>query len=369
MSCQNGHAPTDDGERTPLLSSLRRRMTEVRREGESGRSGFQPGPFLRILWRSSCTASMAVNVLWPVVPVAFLLHFLPVRPLWTFAVCYVAVIPAANMLGFAGHEFSHKIRGKVGGIIIETVVGGVVEVILFMVLIARHKVQGGPGDGDGGGRGRHGKEANAEEGNLVPIIQAAILGSILTNLLLCLGLCFFFGGIRRMDRSMTFHADVSQVGTGLLLVAAFGLLIPSAYYSALKTEALPSFILASIPHDPFTEETLQDNVLNISRATSIALIAAFGLYVGYCASSQHSIFDEVIEVDEDAAHMKFTMIETVVALGISLACVTILLILLMERVEDVVGAGVPDQFLGLILLPLVEKSAEHLTAIGEAWGK
>jgi len=28
---------------------------------------------------------------------------------------------------------------------------------------------------------------------------------------------------------------------------------------------------------------------------------------------------------------------------------------------------VPDQFLGLILLPLVEKAAEHLTAVDEAW--
>lgn len=30
-------------------------------------------------------------------------------------------------------------------------------------------------------------------------------------------------------------------------------------------------------------------------------------------------------------------------------------------------AGVPDQFLGLILLPFVEKAAEHLTSIDEAW--
>lgn len=40
---------------------------------------------------------------------------------------------------------------------------------------------------------------------------------------------------------------------------------------------------------------------------------------------------------------------------------------LVVRIEDVVEAGVPDQFLGLILLPLVEKAAEHLTAIDEAW--
>jgi Ca2+/H+ antiporter len=40
---------------------------------------------------------------------------------------------------------------------------------------------------------------------------------------------------------------------------------------------------------------------------------------------------------------------------------------MVERIEDVVERGVPDQFLGLILLPLVEKAAEHLTAIDEAW--
>ena len=40
---------------------------------------------------------------------------------------------------------------------------------------------------------------------------------------------------------------------------------------------------------------------------------------------------------------------------------------LVEQIEEVVENGVPDQFLGLILLPLVEKAAEHLTAIDEAW--
>lgn len=46
---------------------------------------------------------------------------------------------------------------------------------------------------------------------------------------------------------------------------------------------------------------------------------------------------------------------------------TWLLIILVEQIEDVVEFGIPDQFLGLILLPLVEKSAEHLTAVDEAW--
>ena len=109
--------------------------------------------------------------------------------------------------------------------------------------------------------------------------------------------------------------------------------------------------------------------------TSIVLILAFVLYLIYCCTSAHSAFDEVIEQDEhgdldhdeDMKKPKLTMTETLLAIAISIALVIVLLIILVEHIEDVVESGVPDQFLGLILLPLVEKAAEHLTAIDEAW--
>lgn len=90
---------------------------------------------------------------------------------------YIAMVPTANLLGFAGQEFARKMP-KVAGILIETTFGSIVEIILFIVLLAKHNDE----------------EGNGDEANLIPIIQAAILGSILTNLLLCLGLCFFAGG-------------------------------------------------------------------------------------------------------------------------------------------------------------------------------
>jgi hypothetical protein len=79
--------------------------------------------------------------------------------------------------------------------------------------------------------------------------------------------------------------------------------------------------------------------------------------------------DEHADLDrhDDLAKPKFTFTECVVALVLSLALVTLLAVFLVERIEDVVESGVPDQFLGLIMLPLVEKAAEHLTAIDEAW--
>jgi calcium/proton exchanger cax len=79
--------------------------------------------------------------------------------------------------------------------------------------------------------------------------------------------------------------------------------------------------------------------------------------------------DEEQDTDrhEDHAKAKFTLTECVVALLISLVFVTLLADFLVNQIDTIVERGLPDQFLGLILLPLVEKAAEHLTAIDEAW--
>ncbi|KAL8968692.1 MAG: hypothetical protein Q9197_004741 [Variospora fuerteventurae] len=360
----HGARDTSDGsnESTALLPSFLR--GEIAHEGESGRRGFHPRHFIAVSYKSSNIVSQYVNFLWPFVPLAIIFRYaLPSHPLWIFGLAYVGMIPSANLLGFAGQEFAKKMP-KVAGTLIETTFGSIVEIILFVVLIVKHRE---PVEGEDGG--------NGDEGNLIPIIQAAILGSILTNLLLCLGLCFFVGGLRKTTQK--FHAAISETGNGLLLVAAFGLLIPSAFYSALKgertiTKSSLGFIVADAK---FTPETLQSDILKISQVTSVVLILAFGCYLLFNARSQHSVFHEVIETDEhgdmdreeDQARMRYTGTETTVALIISLVFATLLLIYLVEQIEAVVESGVPDQFLGLILLPLVEKAAEHLTAIDEAY--
>jgi len=48
--------------------------------------------------------------------------------------------------------------------------------------------------------------------------------------------------------------------------------------------------------------------------------------------------------------------------------VTVLAVSLVEQIGPIVEErNVSDAFMGLILVPLVEKAAEHLTAIDEAW--
>ena len=212
--------------------------------GESGRSGVHPIHFLRICFRSTSKASTVCNVLWPFVPAAIAIHFArPDLHVWIFALNYIAMVPTANLVGFAGQELARKVP-KVFGVILETTLGSLVEIVLFMVLVV------------------------TDTNNVnIPVIQAAILGSILTNLLLCLGLCFFVGGLRREEQE--FHEVISETGTGLMLVAGFGLLIPSAFFAALK---------GAVQQDgqgPFTLPTLRQDVLTISRATAIILLVAF----------------------------------------------------------------------------------------------
>lgn len=103
--------------------------------------------------------------------------------------------------------------------------------------------------------------------NFIPVIQAAILGSILANLLLCLGFCFFVGGMNKKEQE--FHEAISEVGSGLMLVAGFGLLIPSAFSRSLLKDVEES------TDGSLTLEILNSKVLQISRVTSVILLVAF----------------------------------------------------------------------------------------------
>ena len=91
--------------------------------------------------------------------------------------------------------------------------------------------------------------------------------------------------------------------------------------------------------------------------------------------THEGIYNTVLEMDEerdrdrhiDLIKDKLTLVESLVALAISLTCVSLHAIFLVEEIEFIVERGVSDAFLGLILVPIVEKAAEHLTAVDEAW--
>lgn len=227
----------DDGNGNSTLTP------HIKAAGESGRQGFSPMHFFSIAFRSSCKASAAANLLWPAVPAAIAVRYADDgNHLAIFILAYIAMVPCANLIGFAGQEFGRKMP-PVLAVIVETTFGSVVEIILFIVLL----IQG-----------------QSEE-----VIKAAILGSILANMLLCLGLCFFAAGMRR-DESH-FSEVVSEAGSGLLLTAGFGLTVPTVFAVAFKDST------------GVDTATLTRDVLQVSRVTAVALIIAYFVYLWFMA--------------------------------------------------------------------------------------
>ena len=101
---------------TPRFNHKGHKVTKgIAPDGESGRKGIHPLKFLRICFRSSCTLSKLVNLLWPFVPPAIAIHFArPDAHVWIFALNYIAMVPTANLIGFAGQELARKLPKVVG---------------------------------------------------------------------------------------------------------------------------------------------------------------------------------------------------------------------------------------------------------------
>ncbi|KAK2694891.1 hypothetical protein QWA68_005916 [Fusarium oxysporum] len=307
----------------------------IKPAGESGRKGFHPIHFSKISFRSASRASLLCNFLWPFVPAAIAVRYaMPDNHITIFALAYIAMVPCANLIGFAGQELSRKLP-HVLGVLLEITIGSIVEIILFMVLLSK---------------------------DMFFVIKAAIMGSILATMLLCLGACFFVGGMLKEEQE--FNEAISEAGSGLLLTAGVVLALPTVFeYGVGNGESLAA---ANLDH-----KTLQ-----ISRVISVLLIIAYLVYVFYQARTHHGIYAAVFEQDEhndrdkhkDQAKAKLTLTECIIALVISVGLVAWTAVILVMQIEHVIERGdVSDAFMGLILVPLVEKLAEHLTAIDEAW--
>jgi Ca2+:H+ antiporter len=123
--------------------------------------------------------------------------------------------------------------------------------------------------------------------------------------------------------------------------------------------------------------SIDDAALHISRAVAILLLIAYAVFLWFQTRTHHGLFNEIFEHDERRDHDrerdmekdKLTLTECVVALVISVALVTAIAYALVMEIPLLIesNSNITDPFMGLILVPLVEKAAEHLTAIDEAW--
>ncbi|EWZ78512.1 Ca2+:H+ antiporter [Fusarium oxysporum f. sp. lycopersici MN25] len=224
------------------------------------------------------------------VPLGIIAGKLGWSPTAIFTINFFAIIPLAAVLSFATEEISMKLGETLGGLLNATF-GNAVELIVSIVALRRNEIE---------------------------FIQASMLGSIPSNLLLVMGMCFLFGGIIHRGesgngREQVFSSASAQTTCSLMTLSSASLVIPAALYAVLNQRG--------------SDEKAQ-SILTLSRGTSIILLLPYVLYLVFQLRTHSNLFDAEKQNEGD---------------------------------EE--GEGISRGFIGLILVPIVGNAAEHVTAV------
>lgn len=71
----------------------------------------------------------------------------------------------------------------------------------------------------------------------ITIVKTSLIGSMLSNLLLVLGMSFFLGGINRLEQH--FNVTVAQTAASLLALCIASLIIPTVFHNMLLEDTQP----------------------------------------------------------------------------------------------------------------------------------
>ncbi|MDP6333674.1 MAG: calcium/proton exchanger [Candidatus Poseidoniaceae archaeon] len=238
-----------------------------------------------------------------------------------FAFSMMAIMPLAFLMGKGTEEIALRTGEAIGGLLNATF-GNAVELIIAGLAIYAAS-----------------KDPDILD-TMVTVTQASLIGSILGNLLLVLGLAIFWGGIKH--KIQTFNNDAIQMNGSLLLLAVVAFIIPSAVHHSGGTD--------------FDVEIL-------SRYAAIVLLVIYGLALlfqlkthadVFATEAGHGTHEDPVMTNRDA----WTL------LLIATALVAWMAHILVHSLEAAVNEwNMPELFIGVILLPFFGNAAEHFTAV------
>ncbi|OAD67957.1 hypothetical protein PHYBLDRAFT_89450, partial [Phycomyces blakesleeanus NRRL 1555(-)] len=269
-----------------------------------------------------------LNLLLIFIPFGIISHFLW-SPTVTFILNFISIIPLARMLGFVTEDISLRTGEVIGGLL-NASFGNAVELIISIIALTK---------------------------NLVVVVQASMLGSIISNLLLVLGMCFIGGGLKFKEQS--FNVTVAQTSASLLFIAVSSLVVPAAFYSSSR--------------DSMSPLDLSRVILNISRATAIILLIIYFSYLYF----QVSLSLKIHATPKEIRHSQESLMKKIKKhlrclhgwlFYCNLFLITVLVSIsaefLVSAIESVVEQWhISQTFVGLVLLPIVGNAAEHVSAV------
>ena len=241
----------------------------------------------------------------------------------TFLFSMIAIMPLAFLMGHATEEIALRAGENLGGLLNATF-GNAVEIIIAGLAIWT--------------AARNPDQAVV----MIQLVQASLIGSILGNLLLVLGLALLWGGYKH--QTQFFNQEALSMNGSLLLLAVLALIIP-----------------ASAHHTGSNVTT--DSILELSRYASLVLLLMYGLSLFFQFKTHSHLFDVSSEA-EDKEEPKMTTKNAWILLLLATVLVGWMAEILVHSVDAAAeGWGLPTLFIGVILLPFFGNAAEHFTAV------
>ena len=172
-----------------------------------------------------------MNRLLVFIPVALALEWFHAPDPWIFFAAALAIVPVAALIVRSTEQVATYTGDTIGGLL-NASFGNAPELIIALVAL---------------------------KAGLLDMVRASLVGGILLNLLLALGIAFLAGGLR--NHTQTYNAAAARVYGSMMLLAAFSLMVPSAFSQFLAPE----------------ETVRAESLLNLGLAA--VLLAAYGFYL------------------------------------------------------------------------------------------
>lgn len=287
------------------------------------------------------------------------------------------MVPLAKILGDATEELAAGLKNDMLAGLLNATFGNAVEMVIMIQTL---------------------------RAGLFDVVKATLLGSVLSNMLLVLGMSFFFGGIvssrkkkpevssvvlaqnspgrfastsasarasalaaaegefeESLDKEASgfvaekvqhFHTMSALVSTSMLLISCLSFSLVTVFRTITHVEEDVSYM----------EKTL----LPVSRTCSLIVISSYCAYIIFQLVTHKMLLaeDEDDGNGEEEEEPAISVPAALILLGVSTVVVAFMSEILVESLEEVTEqAHLSMHFIGIILLPIVGNACEHVSAV------
>lgn len=249
------------------------------------------------------------------IPVGYAAHYQNWDPPFIFGFNFLAVVPLAWLIGKSTEDVAAACGQTLGGLLNATF-GNTVEMLICVAGIMNDEIA---------------------------VVQCTLLGSILSNLLLVLGTAFLVGGVWYTSQKYSQAGAATQCS--LMYMAVFAIGLPTIYASILP------------------QDVEQQHMLHVSRWTSVFLLITYCAYLYFQLGSHSSIFEEEGGSDEEDPP-DLSPCSAAILLAIATFVTSGATEFLVGAIKGTVATwDLSQEFIGIIMLPIIGNAAEHYTAI------